>query len=111
MPKERLLDEYGSAFAQVTWSPEQHVQLAVLNSNSETFIAWCRGIVEEADKVTAELENAKRRGITIEPRAYEPGHLSDGTSMGMFWTPNRYQINQLIRVLRRARNAAYGADE
>jgi len=29
----------------------------------------------------------------------------------MFWSPNRYQINQLIRYLRRARDQAFGADE
>lgn len=29
----------------------------------------------------------------------------------IWWTPTRYGVNQLIRLLRRARDAAYGRDE
>ena len=110
MPKEQLLGEFGGSIAEVSWGPEQYVQLATLNVDAETFIAWCRGIVEEADKAA----DAERRGITFEtkiPHVSDPGRLTSGTSMGMYWSPNRHQINQLIRILRRARNAAYGADE
>lgn len=104
MPKERLLDEFAGCIAEVTWAPERHVQLATLHTDVDTFVAWCRGIVAEADAL-------KRNEGTNVPHVSDVGRLSDGTSMGVFWTPNRHQINQLIRNLRRARNAAYGADE
>ena len=103
MPKETVRDQSGCA-ATITWSPDQHVQLATLSTNPAEFIAWCRHLVEDYDKaVKADAELPHLTGT------YDS--MVVGTSMGMFWTPDRYQVNQLIRHLRRARNAAFGADE
>jgi hypothetical protein len=35
----------------------------------------------------------------------------EGPSTGLWWTPTRFQVNSLIRLLRKARDAAYGRDE
>jgi hypothetical protein len=96
MPRETVRDQSGVA-AQVVWSPDQHVQLATLSTNPKEFVEWCRLLVERADAAKANWG--------------DPAQLTDVGSLGMFWTPDRYQINALIRHLRRARNAAFGADE
>mgnify|MGYP001606997136 CR=1 FL=1 len=89
MPKERISDESG-ILAQVVWSHDQYVQVATLSSKPKEFVAWCKEIAERGPETT-------------NPHGIE--------SMGMFWSPNRYQINELIRVLRRARDQAFGRDE
>ena len=103
MPRETVRDQSGIA-AQVVWSPDQHVQLATLSTNPREFIAWCRQLVEDYDK--AAKNDAELPHLTGTADA-----MVLGSSMGMFWTPDRYQVNQLIRHLRRARNAAFGVDE
>lgn len=97
MPKEKLRDESG-ILAQVVWSHDQYVQVATLGTDPATFIEWCRNKVEEYDA----HEAAQTKGTES---------YFGAESLGMFWSPNRYQINQLIRVLRRARDQAFGADE
>lgn len=100
MPRETVRDQSGVA-AQVVWSQDRHVQLATLSTNPKEFIEWCRLLVERADAA---------KSATI-PHISDPAQLVDENSLGMFWTPDRQQINALIRHLRRARNAAFGADE
>jgi hypothetical protein len=97
MPKEKLTDDSG-VVAQVVWSHDQYVQAATLSTNPKEFVEWCRNIVEQYDAHEAALAKGKDTYFAEE-------------SLGMFWTPNRHQINQLIRHLRRARDQAYGADE
>jgi len=102
MPREIIPDPSGFV-AEVSWS-ESHVQLATLSSNPDQFVAWARQLVATYDE----------RGLPElgDPtRVTERIRLIDGTATGMFWTPDRHEINTLIKVLRRARNSAYGADE
>jgi hypothetical protein len=87
MPHEKIQDESGVE-AHVSWSNERYVQVATLSANPKEFVEWCRNLVSEWDE-KAELHER----------------------LGMFWTPNRYEINQLIRILRRARDMAFGKDE
>jgi hypothetical protein len=98
MPKEKLTDESG-IMAQVVWSHDQYVQVATLSVNPKEFVQWCRNIVERHEAHEAALADGR------------DSHFAEGESLGMFWSPNRYQINQLIRYLRRARDQAFGADE
>ena len=97
MPKEKIKDESG-ILAQVVWSHDQYLQVATLSTNPKEFVEWCRGVVEQYDTHEARLAEKKDSYFAVE-------------SLGMFWSPNRYQINELIRVLRRARDQAYGRDE
>ncbi|MFZ0789743.1 MAG: hypothetical protein WAM94_08985 [Chromatiaceae bacterium] len=104
MPKEKIRDESG-VLAQIAWSHDQYVQVATLHTDPPTFIAWCRDLVARVDEAKAAHTAASV------PHLSDPERLFDSESMGMFWTPNRYQINELIRVLRRARDQAFGRDE
>jgi hypothetical protein len=104
MPKETVRDRSGCA-ATVTWSQDQHVQLATLSTNPKEFVEWCRLLVQNADEIKAAGSGRET------PHISTPARLVSDESLGMFWTPDRYQVNQLIRHLRRARNAAFGADE
>ena len=108
MPKEVTPDEYGSAVAEIRWSHDQYVQLAVLHTDAETFVAWCRDITESADKWKAAAEGDETKKLDTDRLP-----LADvlGASMGIFWTPTRSQINKVISDLRRARDGAYGKDE
>ena len=104
MPKEKINDESG-VLAQVIWSHDQYVQVATLHTDPASFIAWCRDLVARVDEA-----KAANRGADL-PHISDPTRSFDSESMGMFWTPNRHQINELIRALRRARDQAYGRDE
>ena len=100
MPRETIRDKESSTVAEVTWGVDQYVQLATLSTDLSTFIAWCRELVDRYDKVTKAEKN--------------PGSVEDtvlGHGLGMYWSPGRREINELIRILRRARNSAFGADE
>jgi hypothetical protein len=119
MPRETIHGEDSYVAAEVVWSNDQYVQLATLSTDAKTFIAWCRDLVERFDKAAKpRIEFGLANGDAYipspepspepSPVEAESAHLG---SLGMFWSPNRHQINQLIRILRRARNAAFGADE
>lgn len=101
MPREAFLDESGIV-AEVTFG-EHHLQLATLHTDPATFVAWCRQIVEEHDKHKAAASST--------PRNSTDTRLFNGDSMGMFWSPTRPQVNELIRALRRGRDRVWGADE
>lgn len=102
MPRESIPDMPGGAVAEVTWGSQGHVQLGVLGTDTATFVEWCRNLVAVYDETVAKTSPSLPAGATP---------VLPGESLGMWWTPSREQINQLIRVLRRGRNAAYGADE
>lgn len=114
MPRESITDQYGGTRAEIVWSADQYVQVATLSNSPAEFFAWCRNLVEAWDKFVLE---AKASNPEFDPLKVKVAHVSDKhqildvASLGMFWSPDRQEINQLIRVLRRARNAAFGADE
>lgn len=114
MPKETIYDENKHTCLEVRWSPDQYVQVATLSNNPKEFVEWCRNLVQGYDIEAAKL---KGKDQFVDPRKLEMPHVSDPTqlltvaSLGMFWTPGRDELNRLIRVVRRARNAAFGADE
>lgn len=97
VPKEKIKDESGIV-AQVVWSHDQYVQIATLSTNPKEFVEWCRNIVEQYEAHEAAQAKGKDSYFAVE-------------SLGMFWSPDRYQINQFIRHIRRARDQAYGKDE
>ena len=72
----------GDSYLHVAWTKGEHVQVAL-----------------EVDVQYAELAQKMPNGSTDQ--------------MTFLWTPvlGREEINALIRTLRRARDAAYGADE
>ena len=88
MPAERITDENGMD-VRITWSHDQEVQIATVFTDAERFVEWARELVKEYDD---------KQSIGFH-------------GLGAYWTPTRYQINQLIRHARRARDQAYGKDE
>ncbi len=72
----------------VSWMPDMHVQLALVADPK--YFAFCADSVNEGSIFST--EEHKRSSA---------------------WTPvlKRQELNKLIRVLRRARDSAYGKDE
>lgn len=125
MPREAFPDQSG-VVAEVTFG-DHHLQVATLHTDEPSFVAWCRLIVEQHDtrnKLAAGQTVTTNSSSRIEIDALEGApdplavqHLNDrtrlydGTSMGMFWTPERYEVQALIKALRRGRDRVWGADE
>jgi hypothetical protein len=97
MPKENITCSTSDDFrAEVRWRPDPgdgsgDVQIATVNTA----------------KSQVTIVAAVPAGITSSSAMSSAG---PGTENGWFVDLNREQINRLIRVLRRARDAAYGAD-
>lgn len=90
MPKENINCTLIDAMRiEVGWESGKDVQLGTTNA-AQPFVT---------DKTESDL------------RFLKPGEDYDGYQMtGWFTTLDRAAINRLIRVLRKARDAAYGAD-
>lgn len=111
MPRESFADRSGFT-AEVSWS-DNHLQLATLSNDQDSFVAWCREIVESHDKARAALKSTPPHPLTGGDVQHisDPNRLISVGSMGMFWTPERHNVQDLIKALRRARDRVWGADE
>lgn len=88
MPKEFVHDDGGMFSVQVNWGRDSsHVQIATVIDPHDEKVKNLSELISTWDDETCEL------------------------STGLFSTLDRYKINQLIRVLRRARDQAFGKDE
>lgn len=90
MPREVIRDEASLYDIQVGWSPDRWVQVGIRTRDE-------RPIVENLGYGGGETDGNKE----AEPATFN----------ALWGTLNRESINQMIRVLRRARNAVYGGDE
>lgn len=92
MPKEKIYDAAGDFTAQVGWMPGQNVQIAVLTADGRSLADLVQSWKDEDGQ----------------------GHKSPGgdyvRSDGLWATLDREGCNRLIRSVRRARDAAFGAD-
>jgi hypothetical protein len=103
--------------------PRERIQGAEPTNQFDVIVGWSKElndyveiatITEDAhDRLTAWTEAPQLPDGTTYNSSIKP--TEPGTSFRFFdgWHVflNRQQINELIRVLRRARNAAFGADE
>lgn len=88
MPKEIIYNKYGntpenSEFVHIGWDRDCHVEVATVSPHGRLM-------------------------------AYDPEtktYVQMGDTPGWFIQLDRHGINEMIRVLRRARDAAYGKDE
>lgn len=87
MPKEVIKGKFGDFSVHIGWFPDHEVQVGVVLNEPST---------SDAPQNLKELTQ-------------KPEWLDD--HMGIFSSLDRYQINKMIRVLRRARDSAYGKDE
>jgi hypothetical protein len=81
MPKETIRDDTGTYHVEVSWLKDTWVSLAT---------------------VTADGQSLKER-----VKEFEDGE----TPRGLYVSLTRESINQMIRVLRRARDQVFGRDE
>lgn len=90
MPKEYIRDEHYGVRAPVDMPDGTTSEETYLVSDAMMKVTWGRDTYVQAAVVTDK-----------DPDGFEAQHIS----------LNRYGINQLIKTLRRARDAAYGKDE
>jgi hypothetical protein len=105
MPSEKVKDETGSMFVKVSWSasPTGHVQLVTAANDADQRLL---GIVNDW------LQASGQPQIKWETVQNAAEHwLPNGGFQGWHATLDRWSINQIIRNLRRARDAAFGKDE
>lgn len=98
MPRETVFDDVELYDIKVGWEREKYVQVGIETHDR-------RAIVDKL--LGADAQNP-------EVRAVIDGLLGDGqlaSFTGLWGTLNRDSCNQLIRLLRRARDQAFGRDE
>lgn len=128
MPRETISDATGAYDVKVGWQPDRDVQVGVVTTAptllrqlySEPTMLETIGLdlkarfgIEISDDLTNEEKSEAMRQIAIAARdafdnvSFDP----DGPYLGVWSTLDRAGCNRLIRVLRRARDAAFGRDE
>jgi hypothetical protein len=128
MPKETIHTRDGSFDPQVGWSRDKYVQVGMETQNSAPLVSQlyeseggllrlargCREsdigelLAELADAPTSDVEH---KVLTHLGRQLLGVFLDVGTFSGIWADLTREEINHFIRVLRRARDQAYGRDE
>lgn len=106
MPREIVVaaktEGPGQTEVQVHWSRDKHVQLSVQKFRSEPTEPLPKGYGSSLPKRSAYVESFTPPDVTPSFHSEEP-----------IWTDelSRSEINNFIRVLRRARDQAHGRDE
>jgi hypothetical protein len=115
MPKETIHDQSSMYDIQVGWSRDGHVQLGVETSDGKSIASR---LVYPAVKEWTDSERKKFSEDRVS-NATAGKWLTDGEIgvaicsakfTGLWGTLDREGCNRLIRVLRRARDQAFGAD-
>ena len=123
MPKEtiKMSDNESIWDVKVGWTKDCEVQIGIENFEHKS-LHWVFGvnavekIGEEIRKISDEAQESARydQGImdsVIGTKVLDMLDVVVGSYPGIWATPSRHEINDLIRVLRRARDSAYGRDE
>lgn len=122
MPRESVTPEVGPFEVRVGWAPHHDVQVGVAHTEDRS-IFWQLLGVDDASLVAlgeAVQSLAADRGPGADESHYATGRavldLLDvkchgRTYTGLWSTLGRHDCNRLIRLLRKARDAAYGKDE
>lgn len=98
MPKEIIRDEASMYDVHVGWERDKYVQVGIETADHRAIVDALLG----EDRMTPEVREVIDR-LTGE------GQLAAFT--GLWGTLTREGCNQMIRVLRRARDQAFGRDE
>lgn len=96
MPKEVIRDEAAMYDVQVSWAREKYVQIGIETHDG---VPIASHLIERPD--------ATDLNESVDDMLYQ-GQLAAFT--GLWGTLDREGCNRLIRVLRRARDQAFGAD-
>lgn len=90
MPRETIRERGSSRAVVVGWQKDTDVQVGTVDDNASAGLdVWYPGQSRPAEGVST----------------------SAGVSSGFFATLDRQGVNDLIRILRKARDAAFGRDE
>lgn len=98
MPKETVHDQASMYDVQVGWAPDKYVQVGIETANHRAIVDQLAGDAANRPEVRAMLDQLTGAG-----------ELAAFT--GLWATLDREGCNRLIRVLRRARDQAFGRDE
>lgn len=85
MPRERIYDDAGMFDLEIQWASGRYVQVGLETHSGEPITQ------------------------AVNPAQAEASAQTQFT--GLWGTFDRVALNRIIRILRRARDAAYGADE
>lgn len=109
MPKEVI---YGDRDAPSYGTPERPEAWSVVEVRWNREVGYLQMATKSVDAVTGEDYWPKLEAIEVEPNG-EPVELvaAEWQLCGFYTTMDRRGINELIRVLRRARDQAFGRDE
>lgn len=119
MPKETIRVTDGANDVQVGWTRECDVQLGVEDSEGRSLF-WKFGdthvemIGSEVRRIVIDAENNNQREFNNQVMGENVLNMLDTVCFpysGVWSNLNRHQVNQLIKVLRRARDSAFGKDE
>lgn len=123
MPRETVTHQGGTFEVQVGWSPDQDVQIGVSSQGGTPLVREFMapdplglairqllesfGMNTHGTRVTGMFDmNNQALGEAFLAMLEERCHYSS------LWSDlNRYEINRLIKLLRKARDSAYGRDE
>lgn len=126
MPRETVQDATSAYTVKVGWRADQDVQVGVEQPAGYSLLSQLYGddatltsIGNAVLDITGWRADMAAQGAVVEP--WEPAELGrrvldaiEGSALshtGLWATLDRAGINRLVRLLRRARDAAYGRDE
>lgn len=115
MPKEVVTPRDGSYEIRVGWSQDRDVQVGVCAPDDRS-ILWILFKPEEVGQmVRAQVLETDREGYSDAALGQlllnQLDVLSYNQYSGLWSSLERHDINRLIKILRKARDSAYGRDE
>ena len=118
MPKEKIYDSARLFDIEVGWTRDcGPVQVGIVTHSGVSIASWLGGVSSEVTDAEDVLKSELPTGATtgIGPHRYRTAKNetpSDLPSFNSLWgTLDRAQINRMIKMLRKARDEAYGTDE
>lgn len=129
MPREIVKSQIGPYHVKVGWSAHQDVQLGVeledlVRGGEEPRPSIFNYLIgseqrEELARRVSDIIKSQSNDSGLHLSSEDAGHaildaineVTDGGYLGLWSDLDRHGINQLIRILRKARDAAYGKDE
>lgn len=113
MPRERVASEPDGSEIEVLWTPDRDVQIGIIQPSWQRMFLVDDRTSDERARIgeiagAAVLDNPSDASKAVGDAIFEA--LTDYRGM---YSPSlsRYECNQLIQQMRRARNAVHGRDE
>lgn len=119
MPRESIRSEFGVFEVRVGWTRDCDVQIGVVEAEERSlFWVLCENQIEmigaEVRRIVAEANEPGTKPLGDTQIGENLLNMLDTTcfpNSGVWSTLQRNDVNQLVRILRRARDSAFGKDE